>query len=105
MVDVFVGLVLLAPPHSHAAEILNGTAPSKCCFLVLECKQCATFLDMRFTHSYLNNTSFNRALRAQEAAVVAAAAAAGSAPALAAAAAPVPAVAGAAGGAAGAGSE
>lgn len=62
-------------------EITNGIAPSKCCFLVTTCKQCATFLDLSFKHSFLNGTRVHRDMLAASKAVSSAAAAAATVPA------------------------
>lgn len=54
---------------------MAGIAPTKCCFVLEDCKQCATFVDVSFTHSYINGTQFYRRMRAQSTSAVTAPAA------------------------------
>lgn len=64
-----------------SSEIRDGTAPTQCCFLVADSKQCATFVDMSFKFSYINGTRFHRDMTAASVFPPAAAAAAGAGPA------------------------
>lgn len=46
------------------AEIVRGVAPTVCQCLVSSAKQCATFVDVAFKHSFINGTLFNRMMKA-----------------------------------------